>query len=191
MKSRMQTPLYKILSLYSGKQLYDILVPFLCQRSGSCCQQLGVSPTSLDIESIADYLGLEEEEVSARYLAKAASSKEVGEGYEWMKRWQPCPFLVPPAECLIYPVRPSGCRSYPVYTLLGPEDVDCPGFELMQKVVSVLGRGTPYEFHFPGGIKGRRPGPARIRKIIAKLEKANLPKEIIQELIRLNRWAHS
>ena len=187
-KNQMQPSMHKILSLYAGKRLYDILVPFLCQRCGRCCQQLGVSPASVDIKGIADYLEVECEEVSARYLAKAVTPKEVAEGYEWMKRWQPCPFLASEAECLIYPVRPSGCRSYPVYTLLGPEGVDCPGMELMQRVVSVLGRGTPYEFHFPGGMSGQRPGPTRIRRIIAKLEKANLPAGVINELVRLNRW---
>ena len=186
-ESQAQKPLHKILTLYAGKRLYEVLVPFVCQCCARCCRQLGVDLSSLDNRRIADYFGLEWEEVSARYLSKVDSSKDTS-SYDWLKRWAPCPFLSPGGECLIYPVRPSGCWSYPVYTLLGPESVDCPGMELMQKIVSVLGRGIPYEFHFPGGERAGRPSPTRVRRMIEKLEKAKLPQEIIDELIRLNRW---
>ena len=182
----MQGPLYKILSLYAGERLYDILIPFHCQRCGRCCLELGVKPSSLDRKEIANYLGVDWEEVSSRYISVEA--KDAVGRYEWMKRWQPCPFLSQEGECIIYPARPSGCRSYPVYTLLGSEGVDCPGMTLMQKVVSVLGRGTPYEFHFPGGEKGERPGPAKIRRFIDKLQRASIPEEMIQELVLLNAW---
>ncbi len=186
-KNQTQRPLHKILTLYAGKQPYEVLVPFICQRCARCCRELGVDPSSLDKRRIADYLGLEWEEVSAHYLSKIDSSKDTS-SYGWLKRWAPCPFLSRGGECLIYPVRPSGCWSYPVYTLLGPETVDCPGMELMQKMVSVLGRGIPYEFHFPGGVEAARPNPTRIGRMMEKLGKASLPQEIIDELTRLNRW---
>jgi len=187
-KNRTPKSLYKILSLYAGKRLYDVLVPFVCQRCARCCRELGVSPPSLDRKRIADYLKLDWEAVSARYLSKAILSKNDSGRYEWMKRWSPCPFLSPEGECIIYPVRPRGCRTYPVYTLLGPESVDCPGMRLMQKAVSVLGRGIPYEFHFTGGQRGQRPRTTRAMRMVKKLEKANLPQEFIGELTRLNRW---
>jgi Fe-S-cluster containining protein len=59
--------------------------------------------------------------------------KEVGRKYlefEDRKR-TPCPFLSLEAggqkTCIIYTVRPLGCRLYPLETDGGRGDVDCPG----------------------------------------------------------------
>ena len=42
---------------------------------------------------------------------------------------KPCPFLSSDNLCLIYEVRPDGCRLYPINTTCGREDVECKGFD--------------------------------------------------------------
>lgn len=181
-------PMYQILSLYQGRRLYDIKVPFICRRCGRCCRQLGVRTSSLDVEAIAAHLGLAPEEVARRYLDGATAPGGDQGRYGWMARSSPCPFLSPQAECSIYPVRPSGCRSYPLYTLLGPEGVDCPGMALVQRMVSVMGRGIPYEFHHLGGEEGEAPGPAQARRIVDKLRRNGVPEDAVRALASLNGW---
>ena len=56
-ESQAQKPLHKILTLYAGKRLYEVLVPFVCQCCARCCRQFGVDLSSLDNRRIADYFG--------------------------------------------------------------------------------------------------------------------------------------
>jgi Fe-S-cluster containining protein len=180
--------MYKILTLYAGQQPYDVHIPFACQRCARCCQQLGIDLSAIDKQQVSDYLGLDWTQIEALYLRKRGQGSSPNP-HKWIRRSSPCPFVSSQGSCTIYPVRPNGCRSYPVYTLLGPEAVDCPGMEFMQRVVSILGRGIPYELHFPGRERGRAPSEATARRMLEKLDKAGLPRRIISELIRMNRWA--
>jgi len=48
-------------------------------------------------------------------------------------RRKPCPFLGEDKNCQIYPVRPNGCKAYPIDTDFGRCGVDCPGMKIVDE----------------------------------------------------------
>jgi Fe-S-cluster containining protein len=77
---------------------------------------------------------------SSRIFGEEASwipKKEVGREYQEFEdhKRTPCPFLRSEADgtktCMIYEVRPGGCRAYPFDTDFGSQGVDCPGARIV------------------------------------------------------------
>ena len=104
---------------------------FRCQRSGNCCARpdgvVEVGPA--DIARIAKHLGVSEEVVRARYVARRGDRLLDAPGGR-------CVFLADGREtsCTIYPARPKQCRTWPFWPelLRSPEALreamrSCPG----------------------------------------------------------------
>ncbi|MBN1900133.1 YkgJ family cysteine cluster protein [Candidatus Sumerlaeota bacterium] len=82
---------------------------FHCQQCGECCSGEGVvNVTEEEISRIADYLGVSVEEFKEKWT-RAAFFK----GY-WLqeKPNKDCIFLEG-NQCVIQPVKPEQCRSFP------------------------------------------------------------------------------
>ena len=86
---------------------------FACTRCGACCSgEPGVVWVTHDeIEGIAAFLDMTPQECARSYLRQVGdrvSLRETGDG--------DCVFLTRPDNgCMIYPVRPTQCRSYPFW----------------------------------------------------------------------------
>ena len=109
---------------------------FKCQMCGQCCEKLELPWHADNIGRMAEFLKMDEEELVTRYYGDIYW--ENGERYiRWDEsRRKPCAFLGEDKKCKIYPVRPEGCRAYPIDTNLGRNGVDCPAM----RIVDATGR---------------------------------------------------
>lgn len=102
---------------------------FECHRCGKCCIEIGLPYDPHSIFSIAETMGLSVRETIERYYGTYTE-----DGQHWISddsKRTPCPFLRFENECfycMIYSVRPEGCRLYPMQTDAGPQGVDCPAW---------------------------------------------------------------
>jgi hypothetical protein len=60
-------------------------------------------------------------------------------------RRKPCPFLGEDKNCKIYPVRPMGCKAYPIDTHLGRCGVDCPARKIIDEMDSEEEKDQPLD----------------------------------------------
>jgi Fe-S-cluster containining protein len=109
---------------------------FKCRRCGKCCEQLGLPWYADDIERIAEFLKIKEEEVVRKYYGDIyfENGKRLVRMDE--KRRKPCPFLGADKLCKIYPVRPYGCKAYPIETDCGCNGVDCPAKRIVDELTN-------------------------------------------------------
>jgi len=90
---------------------------FECQKCGNCCSGPAegyIWVTGTEIERIADYLQMPVEEVRSKYLRRVRLRISIIE-HESTKD---CVFLRTSdghKTCMIYPVRPAQCRSWPFW----------------------------------------------------------------------------
>ena len=109
---------------------YDVLVPFICLRSGRCCRTYMPHVPEKDVLAIARFLHWSEEATFSRYSAcfrKCVASHA-----------EPCIFLSRDNLCRIYnhPLRPSVCKLYPFS--YESSDVTCPGYREHHRLIAVL-----------------------------------------------------
>jgi len=110
---------------------------FKCQRCGQCCEKLGLPWYSDNIEKMAEFLKVIPEDLVTRYYGDIV----IENGERCVKfdetRRTPCPFLQEDKTCQVYPVRPKGCKAYPIETDFGRNGVDCPAMEIVDAIDSL------------------------------------------------------
>lgn len=109
---------------------------FKCQRCGQCCEKSGLPWDPNNIQKISEFLKMDSEDLVTRYYGDI-----YWENSERFIRWdktrrKPCPFLGEDKNCQIYPVRPNGCKAYPIDTDFGRCGVDCPGMKILDAMDS-------------------------------------------------------
>jgi len=127
------------MKIFSSKRpWYADGLAFECTGCGSCCAGPAegyVWATKAEIATIAEYLGIGEDEMHRKYVRK------IGRRYSLVEeeKSKDCIFLVPNAKgggkvCRIYPVRPMQCQTWPfwAFNLLSPgawsqAAMRCPG----------------------------------------------------------------
>ena len=111
---------------------YDVLVPFVCERCGWCCEHYLPRFTESEILRIAKDAHRQRDETLRQYL----------EGYEGKRHGRDvsCIFLVGNGLCGIHnhPLRPEVCRLYPFS--FRSSDERCPSFRDHRRIVSALTR---------------------------------------------------
>jgi uncharacterized protein len=111
---------------------------FECQSCGDCCRNHGeycyVFLTGRDVVAIAEHLGISQDQLIEKHCER------VGDELSLRTDLPDCPFLKD-GECVVYPVRPKQCETWPFwtdnltsYTWRGPVSRCCPG----------IGRGRRY-----------------------------------------------
>ncbi len=99
---------------------------FTCQRCGQCCKELGLPYDGESARAIADFVGIPLTKLIERHYGEVV---EEGKSFSLQDTKRvPCPFLRGEDECccIVYPVRPRGCRLYPFETDFGRQGVECP-----------------------------------------------------------------
>lgn len=109
---------------------YDVLVPFICLKTGRCCKTYMPHIPEKDMLAIARFLRWSEEDTFSRYNAcfrKCLASHP-----------EPCIFLNKNSLCQIYnhPLRPSVCMLYPFS--YRSSDESCPGYKEHQRLIAIL-----------------------------------------------------
>ena len=104
---------------------------FQCIQCGRCCRGEGYVWINLTmLKRISHFLGISQQNFAQRYLRK------IGENYSLRdNRNQECIFYDNKKGCLIYPVRPDKCRTFPDWKDLKSKPAiqkmltNCPGLE--------------------------------------------------------------
>lgn len=109
---------------------YDVLVPFICLKTGRCCKTYMPHVSEKDVLAIAHFLHWSVEDTFNSYSAcfrKCVSSHP-----------EPCIFLNKDNLCRIYdhPLRPPVCKLYPFS--YESSDESCPGYKEHHRLVIVL-----------------------------------------------------
>jgi Fe-S-cluster containining protein len=109
---------------------YDILIPFVCLKSGRRCKSYMPSIPERNLMILAHDLHREEADMFREYslcYRKSMTSHPV-----------PCIFKSQNNLCLIYnhPLRPDVCRLYPFS--FGGADETCPGYQEHHRLVELL-----------------------------------------------------
>lgn len=109
---------------------------FKCQCCGQCCEKSGLPWDPDNIEKMAEFLKMDLKELVTQYYGDIYWNN--GERFiRWDEtRRKPCPFLGEDKNCKIYPVRPMGCKAYPIDTHLGRCGVDCPAMKIVDEMDS-------------------------------------------------------
>lgn len=104
---------------------------FQCQQCGTCCEEIGLPYDPKSVFQIAAFLKMSMEQVIETYYGHL-----LPDGLHWEStdsKRTPCPFLKHAERkcfCEIYPVRPEGCRLYPIDTDGGRSGVECPAWAI-------------------------------------------------------------
>lgn len=77
-----------------------------CLKCANCCKGLGPRITDKDIERLAKFLRLKQNDFIAQYL-------RIDEDNDYVFKEMPCPFLAADNYCMVYEQRPKACREYP------------------------------------------------------------------------------
>lgn len=161
---------------------YDVLVPFVCERCGWCCEHYIPRLMPEEVLRIADDEHWQRDEMLEHYM----------EYYDGMLHGHsgPCPFLGEDHLCAIHdhPLRPEVCRLYPFSFCDGDER--CPSFLVHRRIVRALTRDAEaferYDSSFCPDMQVRlipdeaRPGIRR------KFLEADPPVEVIRPFLALN-----
>ena len=101
-----------------GKTLWYVAgLHFECQQCGRCCSGPATGyiwVTKPEIELIADFLRIEPEQLRKKYLRRVGLRITIIE----QKDTKDCIFLRKTGgqrQCMIYPVRPGQCRTWPFW----------------------------------------------------------------------------
>ena len=110
---------------------------FKCQRCGQCCRKSGLPWDPNNIQKMSEFLKMESEDLVTHYYEDIIYWKN---GKIFIRpdqtRRKPCPFLGEGNNCQIYPVRPNGCKAYPIETDFGRCGVDCPAMKVIDEIES-------------------------------------------------------
>lgn len=110
---------------------------FNCTRCGRCCEDDLPWDRSRIVE-IAAFLGISVDELLNTYYGTVLPDGSLE--FDDSKR-TPCPFCKVEnsiSNCMIYPVRPEGCRLFPFESDCGDAGVGCPAAKITYEVIKKL-----------------------------------------------------
>jgi Fe-S-cluster containining protein len=114
--------LYERLKIHTKQGSVTINIPFVCQKCGKCCREIGFPIGWQSFREIARFLKIPMEELLV---------------YIKLNELKPCPFLKNDL-CSIYPVRPGGCKLFPLLVEFKDQGIGCPGLKRIREVEDLL-----------------------------------------------------
>ena len=161
---------------------YDIVVPFVCRKCGTCCMTFIPRISVEDLMAVAKYLKWSPEDLVKNhndiYLKRLRGKPE------------PCIFLNDQRLCMIYshPLRPDVCRLYPFS--FGGTDADCDAYLEHTRVVQILLTDEKsfeiYDASFCPNCDVRLIPDSNWPEICRKLKLSNASSEMIRDFLILN-----
>lgn len=167
---------YKIIELRN----YDVLMPFICQKCGSCCRGYVPQIPLQNLPKIAECLNKPIDEIE-KLLSEAYLSESVDSNHN-------CIFLDNANQCSIYAMRPEPCQDYPLVSMCGNADVDCGGYLEFQKVIkSFMRRKYAAVWEQDSYKKAIRKIPENQLTVVWKIFLETKPSNsMIEEFVKLN-----
>jgi Fe-S-cluster containining protein len=160
---------------------YDVVVSFVCHRCGNCCRNYYPGVEMDMLPEIANIINKPIHEIQAR-LGEDCDAHNAG-------RPTDCFFLEQgTGRCLIYEIRPDGCRLFPTLTKAGLGKVDCPGYGEFDAVVQALsGNKSEVVIHKTMPFRKRRDVPdAEWKALLKKVETARASAIMVRKLALRN-----
>jgi uncharacterized protein len=128
---------------------------FECQKCGACCSgpdEGYIWITKSEIELVADFLKVSADDLRKNFLKRAGLRTTIIE----QQATKDCIFLRDidgRKQCMIYPVRPSQCRSWPFWQ----DNIECPdNWNRTAQKCPGINRGRLYEQQEIRRIKGNK-----------------------------------
>jgi uncharacterized protein len=84
----------------------EVFAQVNCLECANCCKTTSPIFRNVDIDRIAQHLGIRPSELTSKYL-------HIDEDGDWVLNQSPCVFLNDDNTCRVYEVRPKACREYP------------------------------------------------------------------------------
>ncbi|MFN8698213.1 MAG: YkgJ family cysteine cluster protein [Flavobacteriales bacterium] len=84
----------------------EIFAQVNCLDCANCCKTTSPIFRNVDIDRIAQHLGIRPSALTSKYL-------HIDEDGDWVLNQSPCVFLNEDNTCRVYEVRPKACREYP------------------------------------------------------------------------------
>jgi Fe-S-cluster containining protein len=84
----------------------EVFAQVNCLECANCCKTTSPIFRNVDIDRIAQHLGIRPAELTSKYL-------HIDEDGDWVLNQSPCVFLNEDNTCRVYEVRPKACREYP------------------------------------------------------------------------------
>ncbi|MEA3506783.1 MAG: YkgJ family cysteine cluster protein [Elusimicrobiota bacterium] len=85
-------------------------IEFNCCGCGNCCREEGhIAVTSSEINAVSAYFSMSKKSFLKKHVEKINGRYYFNEEFD-----EPCKFLKD-GKCLIYPVRPAQCRTFPYW----------------------------------------------------------------------------
>jgi Fe-S-cluster containining protein len=84
----------------------EVFAQVNCLDCANCCKTTSPIFRNVDIDRIAQHLGIRPAELTSKYL-------HIDEDGDWVLNQSPCAFLNADNTCSVYEVRPKACREYP------------------------------------------------------------------------------
>lgn len=111
---------------------------FKCQQCGKCCEEIGLPYDPERISEMAKFINMSLDQMWEKYYGKIIQEgdKKLWESEDHKRT--PCLFFKSTEgekSCLIYPVRPKGCKLYPIDTDFGRGNVDCPAAKIVDEKI--------------------------------------------------------
>ncbi|MFO7966911.1 MAG: YkgJ family cysteine cluster protein [Archaeoglobaceae archaeon] len=122
----------RIKGYYPGVGYFTLNIPFVCQNCGRCCSQIGFPIGEAILPKIGNHLNITPEDVEERYLK--TGDEDNG------RVLAPCPFLKY-NMCSIYPVRPEGCKFFPLALDFKDYGIGCEGLKRLRELEEKLIEG--------------------------------------------------
>jgi len=111
---------------------------FECKKCGTCCYgQGGITLESQEVEQIAAFLEISREAFLRRYCEKRNGRVSIGTGPDGY-----CLFFDQEKQCLIHPVKPGPCSSWPFYPAILKDQTN---WELAKEACPGISREVPFE----------------------------------------------
>ncbi len=161
---------------------FDLVIPFICRQCGTCCRTYTPMMSAEDLEVIARYLKIPENELFSRH-----------EEYR-LRYIAGRPLLCPFNEekrCLIYrhPLRPDVCRLFP-FSFGRPKIRGCPGYDEHTRIVDAFLDGEKdfeiYDSSFCPAPSRRRPPETEWGQLRLALTRAGPSRLAVRHFIRMN-----
>ena len=170
--------MYKIIELRD----FDVLLPFVCRKCGSCCHGFAPQIIAEDLPRIGQHIGKPSEEIMK--LHKEAYRKKFTDS--------PinCSFLNNKNQCSIYSMRPEPCQLYPLETDFGTADVNCVGYREFHGIVDAFFARRKYAALWsPNTYKKdiRRIPKLQWRAVRSTINRSQPSKAMIQLIMKLNK----
>lgn len=183
-----ETAIHKFAYIIRLLGKYDVVIPFVCKKCGTCCKIVGTNWTDPDIYLVAKYLEMDVKDFVKTYLGEITNEDWGGYlVYHFDKsKLAPCS-LLKDNKCSIYPVRPIACYLFPIGSDFGGAPIECPAKERVMLLAKKLGQNVPHFLTTTLSQFREFPSEKQWKRVLEKYMKTRPSKEEFELFFKYNK----